>query len=705
MKTRLALVVLLILALGSIFSTVAIHQANGATYNWNFSISKLSQMANGSPAMTYNPHLGKMFLAYPSDVQCCGNVNVISSTDMITWTGAVDTSRAADPGSMGIVYNPDDQRMYIVYEHTPNIMDPTVIDMWVISSTDGSSWSNPVFITDIAEIANTWGVNGPTIAFDSTNHRLLIDYNTFIRNNQGDNCGCNEVFLYQSTGPVFNQSWSLVTSTPIRIGGTDIGLWDSPGMTFVNGKLYMAYVSQYDKSLHVIQSSDGITWTNRADFPGQSGYWVTIQYNPVEQSFHIIYVGVTNPFYLYDNSSPDAISWTGPTRLSGAMSAESLEDPTMAFVPTQNVLLLGFTGTDGSFGCPCDDGHLYTMPQVTPTDNAQYVSQTSPSSTMCTGQTATASITMKNTGTTTWLPPSNDPNPFRLGSQNPQDNNIWGFGRVDLSSPVTPGNQYTFQFTFTAPSTPGSYNFHWRMVQELLEWFGDTTPNVPITVDSCPSLQIDGSAQANCSHFTLSCPTTLSTTRQNDIIIVFTSETLDLATSCTFGVTDTAGLTWAARSPVVYGRYDPSYGWRDQLQEWWAKSAGVLSSDTITESISGCNEPYYGGEYNGLQVFAISGANFDNPFDPNSTLPGTGSSTSMASSATVSTSDYSTTLVFAGVQIGGATASAQSGFTMIMSSGGAASEYEIANGPLTNFQVTFGFSASGPWEEIADAVI
>ena len=77
----------------------------------------------------------------------------------------------------------------------------------------------------------------------------------------------------------------------------------------------------------------------------------------------------------------------------------------------------------------------------------------------------------------------------------------------------------------------------------------------------------------------------------------------------------------------------------------------------------------------------------------------------MASSATVSTSDYSTTLVFAGVQIGGATASAQSGFTMIMSSGGAASEYEIANGPLTNFQVTFGFSASGPWEEIADAVI
>src|SRR5438093_9444259 len=113
------------------------------------------------------------------------------------------------------------------------------------------------------------------------------------------------------------------------------------------------------------------------------------------------------------------------------------------------------------------------------------------------------------------------------------------------------------------------------------------------------SLGIDGSAIGSCSNATTSCPATLSTSNSNDILIAFTSETLDLQTSCSFGVSDTAGLTWIARSPVVFGRNN-----RDQIQEWWAKSPGVLSSDTITESISGC-----GTNYNELQVFGISGAN------------------------------------------------------------------------------------------------
>ena len=128
------------------------------------------------------------------------------------------------------------------------------------------------------------------------------------------------------------------------------------------------------------------------------------------------------------------------------------------------------------------------------------------------------------------------------------------------------------------------------------------------------SLGIDGSNIATCSNATASCSASLSTTKSNDVIVVFASETLDVQTSCTFGVSDTAGLTWIVRSPVVFGRNN-----HDQLQEWWAKSSGVLTSDSITESISGC-----GPNYNGLQVFAISGANVNSPFDPNAALPGTG---------------------------------------------------------------------------------
>jgi hypothetical protein len=47
---------------------------------------------------------------------------------------------------------------------------------------------------------------------------------------------------------------------------------------------------------------------------------------------------------------------------------------------------------------------------------------------------------------------------------------------------VPPGGTATFNFTVTAPSTPGSYNFEWRMLQEFIEWFGANTPPLSINV-------------------------------------------------------------------------------------------------------------------------------------------------------------------------------------------------------------------------------
>ncbi|TSC71293.1 MAG: RHS repeat-associated core domain protein, partial [Parcubacteria group bacterium Gr01-1014_70] len=111
---------------------------------------------------------------------------------------------------------------------------------------------------------------------------------------------------------------------------------------------------------------------------------------------------------------------------------------------------------------------------------------------MSAGQTATVSVTMKNcrptgdcSGLTTWT--TGGTNPYRLGSQNPQDNTTWGLQRVNVPTTVSPGQSATFTFTITAPSTPGTYNFQWRMVQELIAWFGDFTPNVAISVVNVPS--------------------------------------------------------------------------------------------------------------------------------------------------------------------------------------------------------------------------
>lgn len=119
-------------------------------------------------------------------------------------------------------------------------------------------------------------------------------------------------------------------------------------------------------------------------------------------------------------------------------------------------------------------------PPPPPVNRATYVSQSIPTR-MVAGQGYTITVTMQNSGTTTWVGGSGA---YRLGSQNPGDNVTWGGSRVDIGGSVAPGASKTFSFPVTAPSTPGTYNFQWRMVQDGVEWFGDLTPNVSIQVDA-----------------------------------------------------------------------------------------------------------------------------------------------------------------------------------------------------------------------------
>jgi RHS repeat-associated protein len=119
-----------------------------------------------------------------------------------------------------------------------------------------------------------------------------------------------------------------------------------------------------------------------------------------------------------------------------------------------------------------------TISNPAPVNNATFVSQSVPT-TMNAGQQYNVSVTMYNSGTKTWTATDQ----HRLGAQNPQDNKTWGFSRVNLpATSVAPGQSATFNFTVTAPSTPGTYNFQWRMLQEWIEWFGAYAPNVAVTV-------------------------------------------------------------------------------------------------------------------------------------------------------------------------------------------------------------------------------
>jgi hypothetical protein len=98
--------------------------------------------------------------------------------------------------------------------------------------------------------------------------------------------------------------------------------------------------------------------------------------------------------------------------------------------------------------------------------------------TMVAGGVYTVSITMKNTGNTTWTGDAG----YGLGSSNPHDNWTWGIGRVTVPGEIPPDGFAQFTFQVTAPSTPGSYNFEWGMLQEYVEWFGNPSDNLVINV-------------------------------------------------------------------------------------------------------------------------------------------------------------------------------------------------------------------------------
>ena len=131
----------------------------------------------------------------------------------------------------------------------------------------------------------------------------------------------------------------------------------------------------------------------------------------------------------------------------------------------------------GFFGQPAAKLAITVAPLVPLVNNAGFVAQTVPA-TMSPGTVYPVSITMTNTGTTTWTAEEL----YRLASQNSLDNVIWGFSRVLLPASVPPGGVAQFDFNVTAPTTPGVYQFQWQMVQEGKAIFGEATPNVTVIV-------------------------------------------------------------------------------------------------------------------------------------------------------------------------------------------------------------------------------
>ncbi|NBO65725.1 MAG: hypothetical protein EBU88_12945, partial [Acidobacteria bacterium] len=112
--------------------------------------------------------------------------------------------------------------------------------------------------------------------------------------------------------------------------------------------------------------------------------------------------------------------------------------------------------------------------------NAKFISQSVPG-TMTVRQSVPVEVTLENNGTMPW----SSSNSIKLGSQSPQDNNIWGFGgrvKIPAGTVINPGSKYTFKFNVRAPSQTGSYDFQVRMLQEGVRWFGDSGQKLVVKV-------------------------------------------------------------------------------------------------------------------------------------------------------------------------------------------------------------------------------
>ncbi|RYG26551.1 hypothetical protein EON82_02895 [bacterium] len=117
---------------------------------------------------------------------------------------------------------------------------------------------------------------------------------------------------------------------------------------------------------------------------------------------------------------------------------------------------------------------------VSEVNDAVFMSQSVPTSVKA-GTKFNATVTFKNTGTTTWKDGA-----YCIISQAPEGNSTWGVSKIWLPSTVSvaPGASYTFTYSFTAPANTGTHTFQWRMRQSGNpgEQFGGLSTSTSISV-------------------------------------------------------------------------------------------------------------------------------------------------------------------------------------------------------------------------------
>jgi hypothetical protein len=112
-------------------------------------------------------------------------------------------------------------------------------------------------------------------------------------------------------------------------------------------------------------------------------------------------------------------------------------------------------------------------------NNALFVTQ-KVTSQMETGLTYDVTVSMRNSGSTTWKPGEYKLKVSTKGADNTL--NAWLVANVELSDDVSAGSEVIFSFKVTAPNKSGVYNLQCQLVKDGT-FFGQPSTNVVINVD------------------------------------------------------------------------------------------------------------------------------------------------------------------------------------------------------------------------------
>ena len=147
-------------------------------------------------------------------------------------------------------------------------------------------------------------------------------------------------------------------------------------------------------------------------------------------------------------------------------------------------------------------------------DNATYLSQSTPGE-MNPGQTYGVSVTMKNSGRSTWQQGNYS---LKLINVNASAINTWSISTIDVNSSVSPGHEIVFNFNLVAP-VEGSYNIQWQMANGNA-YFGEPSMTVPVRVAGTAPPVITPQNTSNSKFISQQVPGSMDAGQTYDVIII-----------------------------------------------------------------------------------------------------------------------------------------------------------------------------------------